>query len=229
MSAHKRARMACRWNLVLAVTLLLAVPAARAAEQQAGEPPGSANDLREFRVGMPVAALPASGYKDLVCAAAPEHALASWSEFRACPADPAGRHAVRFAYDEQANPMARLNDRFQGTRVAGQPVRLSLLLGDDDRLDGLRIETDPDARLYLRKKAFLFADQVRARFGSEGWTCAEGKPQGDEEPVGGVFYREHCEKRTDTRHFVLDRELYRHAGQKPDSFVEDTSLLIEPR
>jgi hypothetical protein len=105
-------------------------------------------------------------------------------------------------------------------------VLLSLLIGEDERVEGLRIVTDPKARLYMRKKAFLFASQVKARFGEEGWRCVEARPGADEAPVGGMFIKEHCEKTTATRRYVLDRELFRHPGESLRDFVGGTQLTI---
>lgn len=207
--------------------LLLATPLCAAQDKNTprSAPPG--NDLREFRVGMTLAELPATGYAGFACFAAPHQALSGWQDYRACPKDAAGWHEVGFHYDPATNPLASLNDKFGGTRVAGHPVRLALLLTDEGVVAGLRIDTDPATSLYLHKKAFLLADQVKTRYGEEGWTCAEGAPDATEQPVGGVFIKEHCEKTTPTRHLVLDRELYRHPDQDLRAFVGGTEVLIE--
>jgi hypothetical protein len=184
------------------------------------------NDLREFRLGMKVADLPGSGYADFTCAAAPQKELAGWEDYAQCPADPPGLHEIRFRYDESANPLARVNDRFEGTRVGGHPVLISLLIDEQGTVDGLRIVTDPKSRLYLHKKAFLLGLQAKARYGEEGWTCVEGEPTGDEQPVGGVFLKERCEKVTATRRVTVERDLFRHAGQAVKDFVGDTKITI---
>ncbi|NOG69693.1 hypothetical protein [Roseicella sp. DB1501] len=184
------------------------------------------NELREFRIGMPIADLPASGYVELACAARPEIRLEAWSEYRRCPAEAeTGLHEVSFRYD-QTTPLARSNERYAGTKVAGQPMLLSLLIGGDARLDGLRMRTDPEARLFQRRKAFLFGDQVKARFGEEGWTCRSAPPTGEEEAVGGIFIKEHCDKQTADRQFLLERWLYRHEGEELRNFSGGTVLTI---
>jgi hypothetical protein len=181
-------------------------------------------DLREFRVGMSVEKLPASGYVGFACAAAPERTLSGWGDWRVCPADKEGLHEIRFRYDETTVATGRPGS--EGTMVGGHPVQLSLLIGEDGRVDGLRIETDPAARLFLRKKAFLLGPQAMARYGQEGWTCTQGEPTPDEQPVGGVFIKEHCEKRTPKRHFIIDRALFRHPGQELRDFVGMTRITI---
>lgn len=186
------------------------------------------NDLREFRIGETVQELPTSGYTHFTCLEAPDSSLGSWLDYRRCQPDARGLHAVAFEYDTSVNPLALTNDSYAGTRIAGQPVRLALLISDDGRVGGIWIKTDPDARLYLRKKAFLFGLQARARYGSDNWDCKQAKRSPDQEPVGGVFIKEHCEKTTATRHLIVDRALYRPVGKPLQDFVSASSLLILP-
>jgi hypothetical protein len=203
---------------LLLVGALLAGPAAPGAAEE--------NDLRGFRVGMPAAELPAEGYTGFACADDPARKLDGWRDFAACPADARGLHAVRFRYDEAANPRVGVNDQFEGTKVAGHPVLLTLLIGGGGVVEGLVIETDPAARLFLRKKAFLFADQAKARYGEDGWACEGAPPAAGEEPVGSVFVKERCEKTAGGRRLILDRQLFRRAGQELRDFVGSTRLTI---
>jgi hypothetical protein len=100
------------------------------------------------------------------------------------------------------------------------------MIGGTGHLEGIRIRTNPGARLYLRKKAFLFGRQALERYGKEGWSCTKREPSTDEEPIGGVFIKEHCEKTTATRRFIVDRQLFRRAGKELKFFVSNTELLI---
>ena len=182
--------------------LLIALAAVRPAAAQS--PPATPeNDLREFRIGMAADELPRTGYLGFACADGPGRKLDGWQDYRQCPAEASGWHAIRFQYDEAANPLAKVNGLYEGTKVGGHPVLLTALMGDDARLKGLVIETDPAARLYLRKKAFLFGEQVKARYGGADWTCATKEPAADQEPVGGVFVNEHCEKVTAVRRLTF--------------------------
>ena len=207
-------------RVLSALLLALAITGPAAA---AGAPD---NDLREFRVGMAVDEMPATGYLGFACAAGPGRKLDGWQGYGQCPPEASGWHAVRFQYDEAANPLAKVNGLYEGTKVGGHPVLLTALIGDDGRLKGLVIETDPAARLYLRKKAFLFGEQVKARYGDAGWTCASQEPSAEQEPVGGVFLNEHCEKATATRKLTLDRVLFRRAGQELKDFVSRSRLEV---
>jgi hypothetical protein len=184
-------------------------------------------DLRELRVGMTVDQLPVEGYTDFACGhdgGAPGLALAGWRDFRRCPADALGRHEVTFAF--AASPLAALGDRWEGTKVAGHPVIPSLLIDGQGVVQGLRIVTDPDARLYLKKKAFLFGIRVMGRYGRDGWTCTEAEPGDGRSPVGGMFIDRRCEKTWHDRRLILDTDLYRAAGQEGREFTGASRLLI---
>jgi hypothetical protein len=176
------------------------------------------NDLREFRVGMSVSELPATGYGGFSCIADPTKTLSDWTNYQMCPIAPDGTRAIGFRYGN--------GDEDEKTQVGGQAVRLGLLIGNDARVAAIKIGTDPQAKLYLRKKAHLFALQVRARFGEEGWTCQQTPPTPTEQPVGGVFVHEHCEKMTPTRHFLLDRALFRDPAKDLRDFTDTTQLTI---
>jgi hypothetical protein len=206
-----------KWPVFLALALMLMLPASLRAEE---------NDLREFRVGMKVADLPAVGYTDFTCADQPSHQLTSWSDYASCPADPAGYRGIGFRYDDSVNPRLRLGTGYGGTKVAGQPVVLALLIGTDSRVMAIRMQTDPGVRLFMHKKQFLFADQVKARYGEDGWACQDSKPKDGEEPVGGLFIHQHCEKSEGGRKLSLEQELYREAGHAVSDFVSTTIFTI---
>jgi hypothetical protein len=102
------------------------------------------NDLRDIRLGMAATELAESGYVDFHCAADSKRTLSGWKDWRDCPADASGTRAIRFGYDPTTSR--------DGTMVAGHPAILTLLIDDTAHVAGLQIETDPRARLYIRKK-----------------------------------------------------------------------------
>jgi hypothetical protein len=102
----------------------------------------------------------------------------------------------------------------------------SLLIDDRGVVQGIRIVTDPDARLYLKKKAFLLGIRVMGRYGRDGWTCTEAEPGPGRAPVGGLFIDRHCEKIFHDRRLILDTELYRTADQQGQEFTGATRLEI---
>jgi hypothetical protein len=188
------------------------------------------NDLREFHVGETVASLPTKGYIGFACVGAaeggPDAGLSGWSDYARCPADASGLHAVAFRYDASAHPMAQVSDATQGTEVAGQPVLLQLLIDKDARLAGIRIATDPSARLHAHRGAYLFGVQAKARYGADGWQCVQLPATPTEQPIGGSFVKERCEKQAHGRHYFIERDLHRDPGLDLSHFVSASTVLI---
>jgi hypothetical protein len=178
---------------------------------------------------MTVAELPLEGYVDIACGndgAPPGPMIAGWEAFAACPADAAGLHEVAFRYDETRNPWVEVNDDWGGTRVAGHPVIPSLLIDDRGVVQGLRIVTDPAARLYHKKKAFLLYIRVMGRYGQDGWACVEREAGEGRMPVGGMYIDRSCEKLFHDRRLILETDLYRTAEQQGQDFTGRTRLEI---
>jgi len=200
----------------LAAAFFVSFVAATTQATAAQNPDG--NDLRNIQLGRPIADLPDTGYANKVCAGSAQVVLSTWSSWRDCPADSSGFHAIRFGYDPATSP--------DGTIVAGHPVILTLLIDDGGIVSGLRIETDPKARLYVRKKAFLFGIQVKSRYGLDGWSCTQAQPNAGELPVGGVYLRERCTKVTDGRSILVERNLFRRSDQDLKNFVDETRTTI---
>jgi hypothetical protein len=176
------------------------------------------SDLRDVRIGMAVSDLPSAGYVNFSCASKPEQKLAGWNNWKECAVGEDGMHAVHFEYD-------RATSR-EGTMVAGHPAILTILVDDSGHVGGLQIQTDPKARLYIHKKAFLLGTQAKSRYGDEGWKCSEGKSNAGEEPVGGVYLNEHCTKTVSGRDISVDRKLFRRPDQDAKSFVDETRIRI---
>lgn len=210
----------------LALAALIAVPTGASGQQD------ERGDIREFRVGLTVGQLPETGYVDFACGSddsAPGRALAGWAEFGLCRADRHGLHEVRFDYGSSEVAFAQANDKWEGTKVSGHPVVLSLLFSAAGVVEGIRIVTDPAARRYLRKKAYLLSLQVKHRFSPETWRCVRHEPADDESPVGGVYLKERCENRLADRTVTLETDLYRKAGQGPEDFVNASRVEILSR
>jgi hypothetical protein len=189
-----------------------------AALQQAPAQDFSGNDVRDLKVGGKVADLPTAGYVDFSCAADANAKPSGWAAWRDCPAGSDALHELRFGFDPATSR--------DGTIVAGHPVILAALIDNAGILAGLKIDTDSKTRLYLRKKAFLFGPQVKARYGSEGWTCTQGELAAGEEAVGGVHVKEKCTKTISGRAITIERSLFRKAGQDEKNFVDETRVTI---
>ena len=208
--------LAAALSVVLLQAAMLQVLALAVAPVRAED--GIANDLRGIRIGMAARELPNDGYADLACATGPSRRLANWNAWADCPDGPSMLRAIRFGYD-------KATDR-EGTRVAGHPVLLTLLVDDAGVVAGLLIETDPNSRLYMRKKAFLLGVQAKSRYGAEGWSCSERQPAAGEQPVGGIYVNEQCSKSVNGRNVTIERRLLRHADQELKDFTDETKISI---
>ena len=213
---HRPQRLIATWGLILSLLVTAAMTTPAAAQNPGSNDPGG-NDLRDIRLGKPVTDLPDAGYVNLACAT-DSKTLTAWAGWRDCPADASGFHAIKFGYDPFTSA--------DGTIVAGHPAVLTLLVDDAGTVSGLRIETDPKARLYLRKKAFLFGIQVKSRYGLDGWSCTQAQPSAGEHPVGGVYVRERCTKTSHDRSIVVERNLFRKSNQDMKNFVDETRTTI---
>ena len=191
-------------GLVFAATVAAAVPAM-----------ATAGDLRDITVGMDISKVPDAGYINLTCVGEKTHRLADWAQWPNCPAGPDQLRGVSFEYDRET---AR-----EGTMVAGHPAMLTVMIDKDAKIAALTIETDPKARLYLRKKAFLLA---KSRYGEDGWTCSDAQPAGDKQEVGGVFVNERCTKTTDGRSIEIERKLYREPNKDLKDFTDESRITI---
>jgi hypothetical protein len=204
-----------RWRTLAAVLPLMALQGAFSLSMAHG---GEPKDLRDISVGMSVSALPDKGYVNFVCVADTSRKLSGWEQWKQCPAGADGAHAIRFDYDRSTSR--------EGTIVAGHPAILTLSIDDRGSVAGLQIVTDPSARLYLKKKAFLLGMQAKSRYGSDGWTCTETQPGAQEQPVGGVYVNERCTKSVTGRDLVVERHLFRRADQDEKHFVDETRITI---
>ena len=184
------------------------------------------DDLRDLRVGMSISAIPPDEYVDLSCAGTNKQTIDGWSDFRKCPKTAAGLYAVGLRFNNRLNGLAQVNDSYQGTRVAGHPVALTALIDEQGTIDALRIDTDPQARLFWHKKAYLLALAFKSRYGEDGWECRTREPTEGQTAVGGVLIMEHCEKNAEGRTLLLDRSVYRARGQPINDFVNETHIEI---
>lgn len=186
-------------------------------------------DIRSLKVGTHVSLLPTEGYERFACGSNGGEAgikLDSWNDFQQCPPEPSGLHEVRLHYDDSKQQWAAVNDKWEGTKISGHPVLLSLLIGADGFVKGIRAVTDPSARAYMHKKAYLLSFRVKARYGRPDWVCQRAKPSAGKTPIGGQFIDERCEKTYGNRQIILQTRLYRDAGQSGSEFTNSTRFEI---
>ena len=148
----------------------------------------------------------------------PGRTLADFSDFSQCPAEASGLREIWFQYDDTMEYMARAVRnpvaiaQNQAMAITGQPVILSFLVGDDGRIRGYRIFTDPRADERTRFEAHVLSATFRGLLGT-GWSCEDSAPSNGETAIQKIYINKHCTVATDKVTGVLAAKLYFKAGQ----------------
>jgi hypothetical protein len=207
------------WMTTIAVAVVLLL---RVACGHADEPPRRA-DIWSLKLGAPAAALPSNDYIDYACGSnggPPQLPLTGWSDYGKCPPEPNGLREVYFRYDDELEYWAKahrartLIAQYAGTKLFDFPVIVSGLFDEGGALAGLRIVTDPQANPQDRKQAYTLTNFLKARYGSEGWSCTDASPAPGETPVGNIYINQRCAKlaNADMR-VVIETKFFRKPGQ----------------
>lgn len=205
-------------RVAAAATALLVGPAV-------GQTAPSEGDIRGLRVGVAASELPERGLVGFACAGTSTE-LAGWTDYARCAVGEDGLREVSVHYDEAAQPWAAVNDAWEGTKVAGHPVLLSVLFDEGGTAQAIRVVTDPEARPFYKKKAFLLGIRIMGRYGKDGWTCTDDPPDAGRGPVGGMLIARDCSKELSDRRLLLRTELYRAPGQQARDFTDATRFEI---
>jgi hypothetical protein len=180
-------------------------------------------DIWSLRLGTPAAALPNGAFIDYACGSnggPPQRSLDGWSDYDKCRVEPNGLREVYFRYDDELEYWAKahrartLIAHYGGTKILDFPVNLSGLFDAAGTLAGLRIVTDPQANPQERKQAYTLSNFIKARYGSDGWDCADTPPAPGETPVGTLYINQRCTKLTkDNLRAFLQTQFFRKPGQ----------------
>ena len=115
--------------------------------QHAAAQDASGNDLRDIRIGLSVADLPAAGYAGFSCAADANVRPSGWSGWRDCPAGADGLRALRFGYDPATSR--------DGTVVAGHPAVLTALIDKEATVAGRSLWRGHITHVSSRQKRYF--------------------------------------------------------------------------
>jgi len=184
---------------LLAAVLLAAVGAL--AQQQPNDQPTRA-EVWDLRLGTPADRLP-DEFTDYACGnngGPPSTPLNGWGDFRRCRPDAAGLREVYFRYDDELEYWAKANnfateiEKYSGTKVYDFPVVLSGRFDESGVLAGLRVVSDPRDKSRDRDEAYLLRNFLTARYGRDGWDCADLPLAEDETPVARTAIKQRCRK-----------------------------------
>jgi hypothetical protein len=160
-------------------------------------------EIWSLKLGTPVSALPRDAFVDYACGSnggPPQQALTGWSDYDKCSPEPNGLREVYFRYDDELEYWAKahrartLIAQYAGTKVLDFPVILSGLFDAGGTLAGLRIVTDSQTNPQDRKQAYTLANFFKARYGGDGWDCADIPRAAGENPVGTLYINQRCAK-----------------------------------
>jgi hypothetical protein len=199
----------------LALILAGALPNPASAQQ----PPPRIWDVQ---LPTPVSDLPEEEFVDPACGTnggPPGLAIGTFERFERCRPEASGLREIAFRYDDELEFIARAARdpdaiaRNNAMVVLGQPVTLSLLIDRSGLVQGYRIFTDPHADEDLRAQAYAVAIAFKARFGADGWACANMPAAEGETPILGAFVKERCEKAADGLAITVESRHYYKPGQ----------------
>jgi hypothetical protein len=209
------------WLIAAMLAVLPGLASAQDAPKGGDERP-TRREVWDISLGAKIAELP-DDFMDYACGTnggPPSSPLAGFKDFRRCRPEPSGLREVYFRYDDEleywakANNLAAQMEQYIGTKTYGFPITVSVLIGDDAAVHGIRIVTDPRDPTGDRDEAYLLRNFLNARFGREGWQCEDQPAEAGETPVAGIFIKQRCTKEMDdgARGLLVTRHL-RKPGQ----------------
>lgn len=214
---------------IAAVMGLLILPAA--AQDDGGLYAPSVWDLT---IGDHAVDLPTEQFINFACGTnggPPSLPLTGWTDFARCPAEAGtGLHEVFFRYDNEIELWAKAHDlltqaaTYQYTSVYSIPVIASALFDDNGFMVMLRLVTDPAVEVEIRERAITLGGFLTARFGVDGWSCADLPRLPGEEPHSGRYEKRECRLTTaDGFDIYMLTEHFNRPGQLAINPVDNTA------
>ena len=179
-------------------------------------------ELWDVKIGTPASELPDEAFTDFACGTnggPPSLRLSRFADYRRCRPEASGLFEVYARYDDEDEYRARARglkdtaDHFGGTRISIHPTVISVLFDPSGIVRGLRAVTDDRASLQRRGASYRMADDVRARFGLEEWSCQKIPLEADEELINGEFVKENCRRLLPEGLMLTQAHLFRKPGQ----------------
>ncbi len=190
----------------------------------------------DLKLGAAVASIPEMDVVEVACGTnggPPSVALAHFSDYAKCVAEPSGLREIHFSYDDEADYIAKaLESEYRalqpGTSVYAHPVVLSVLVDDKGIIEGYRIITDDKAAEHDRRAAVSLASNFKARFSAWKLDCQKIAPRDGENPVGSIFIHDLCTATSidKTQLLRLESSYLRKKGEgvNPDTQLIDKSF-----
>ncbi len=177
----------------------------------------------DVELGSPISASPQDEFVDPACGTnggPPSLPLTGFDGFANCPIEEAtGLHEIWFIYDDEWEYIARAQrdegviKRYSANSFFGQPIITSLLIDNAGLVSGFRVVTDPRAPTEVRIEGHLLLGIFKSMFSDAPWVCTDLPRDERDRPIDGLFIKQACEMRSDTRFVRLQTHHLFKPGQ----------------
>ncbi len=208
-------------RLLATAVLAAGFPSAPARAQPAGAGAESVPSVWDLEpLGRHAAELPYLAFADFACGTdggPPSIGLTGWWDYARCPKEAAtGYHEVYFRYDDEREYASFANNlpgEKYGTLVFSHPAIVSALFSDDGFLMGLRVVTDPRTDDATRLRGVSLLTFLVGRIGNAGLICQTLPLAEREQPIGGHYTKERCDRDGGDVRVHIEANYYRRAGE----------------
>ena len=177
--------------------------------------------IRDFYVGMNITEIDTNKY----FFSCNNKKIKALTDYQQCLASANKLTEVNVFYNDATSEWGDVNDRWLGTKIAGHPVLISIHIDTDKDIERIDVQTDPDSRMYMKKKSFLLGNRIKSQFGSQNWRCTD-KKDSDNTQVGGVIIDQLCRKDFNGFTVVTHVELFNKNINGKKNYTNATKLSI---
>jgi len=180
--------------------------------------------VRGLYVGMPVSEL--AGNKKYFFSCTHDGKLVKINDYNNCQKGNQGAFQINVAYNDNFSEWGEVNDKWKGTKLAGHPVSINLSINNEGNIERIDVKTDPNARMYMKKKSFLLGDRIKTQFGENNWSCLNGEKNNKVEAAGGVMLDELCRKDFQGFRIVTHVQLFYRLEDGEKQYINSTKFSI---
>ena len=181
-------------------------------------------DIREFEVGANIKNIPEERYTNIRCLDSQKE-LKLWNDFSLCKKRNDNNFYLGFEYDDKY----AFNENFEGTQIAGHPVKINIAINKKGIIKKITVNTDPNAPPYFKKQAHLFWMRVYSKYGSKDWECNDIKQKENHSIINKRYTNRICEKKIYNKKITYHTEFYflnNKEKNEKESLVSRTKLVI---
>ncbi len=178
-------------------------------------------DIREFEIGNNIKDIPNFRYTNIKCFEDGKK-IKYWKNYKRCNKNSDGLYYISFEYNDKY----AFNENFEGTQVAGHPVKINLGINSYDLLSKINVSTDPTAPFYFKKQAHLFWLRIYAKFGSDNWTCENFEKKNNHLIINKKYVNKSCYKIYNNKKITYKTQFYFTNDRKKENLTSSTTMSI---